>query len=95
MSSDSPARSRIHLIGEGISVNCVGPGWTETPMLRKSDVENKRTPEMIAEMAKSIVPLGRRLQPEDVAAGVIFLCMPAAVAAVGEVLIMDGGTAIR
>jgi NAD(P)-dependent dehydrogenase (short-subunit alcohol dehydrogenase family) len=85
----------IHLIGEGISVNCVGPGWTETPMLRKSDVENKRTPETIAAMAKSIVPLGRRLQPEDVAAGVIFLCLPAAVAAVGEVLIMDGGTAIR
>jgi NAD(P)-dependent dehydrogenase (short-subunit alcohol dehydrogenase family) len=85
----------IGLIGDGIHVNCVGPGWTETPMLRKSDVANKRTPEQIAAMAKSILPLGRRLQPEEIAAGVIFLCMPAASAAVGEFLILDGGTAIH
>ena len=85
----------LEWIGDGINVNCVGPGITDTPMIRQTDVANGRTEADIREQSQRMIPLGRRLEPEEVANAVVFLASPAASAAVGELFVMDGGLAIR
>jgi NAD(P)-dependent dehydrogenase (short-subunit alcohol dehydrogenase family) len=85
----------LEWIGDGINVNCVGPGVTNTPMIRQTDVANARTDADIREQAQRMIPIGRRLEPEEIANAVIFLCTPAASATVGELIVVDGGMAIR
>jgi 2-keto-3-deoxy-L-fuconate dehydrogenase len=84
----------IEWIGDGIAVNCVGPGITNTPMIRQTDAANARTEADIREQARLRIPLGRRLEPEEIANAVVFLSAPASSAAVGELIVVDGGTAI-
>ncbi len=68
----------------GITVNAVGPGPTATPLTANS------TPEAEANLlARS--PIGRRLQPEEVAGAVVFLASPAGGAVSGHHLLVDGG----
>lgn len=84
----------LEWIRDGIAVNCVGPGITNTAMLRQTDVANRRTEEDIREQARRRIPLGRRLEPEEIANAVVFLAGPGASAAVGELFVVDGGSAI-
>jgi len=68
----------------GIQVNAVGPGPTETPMTASTD------PAASAQMlARS--PIGRRLEPSEVATPVVFLASPASSAITGQHLLVDGG----
>lgn len=76
----------------GINVNAVAPGPVETPLLLQGDVG--RTPETVKADIERRVPLGRRLQPEEIAAPIVFLASPAAAAVVGHVLVIDGGQTI-
>lgn len=66
-----------------ITVNLVQPGSTNTEM-------NPDEGEF-AEYQRSLIPLGRYGQPEDVAAAVAFLATPAARQITGTVLTVDGG----
>ncbi len=68
----------------GITVNAVGPGPTETPLTADSTPENEARL-----LARS--PIGRRLQPNEVAGAVVFLASPAATAITGHHLLVDGG----
>ncbi|MES2898948.1 MAG: SDR family oxidoreductase [Pseudomonadota bacterium] len=70
----------------GIRVNAVAPGWIDTPMTRplQDDVErNGRV------MGRS--PMKRWGRPEEIAAGIVFLCSPMASFVNGVVLPIDGG----
>lgn len=70
----------------GIRANAVAPGWIDTPMTRplQDDVErNGRV------MARS--PLKRWGTPDEIAAGIVFLCSPMASFITGVVLPIDGG----
>jgi NAD(P)-dependent dehydrogenase (short-subunit alcohol dehydrogenase family) len=69
----------------GINVNCVGPGLTDTPLMRGGT-----TPAYQENFIKQ-VPLGRMAQPEDIADVVAFLCTPAARYVTGQTLFVDGG----
>lgn len=68
----------------GIMVNAVGPGPTDTPMTASAD------PAASAQLlARS--PIGRRLDPSEVATSVVFLASPASGAITGQHLLVDGG----
>lgn len=66
-----------------ITVNLVQPGSTNTEM-NPEDGE-------FANFQRSLIPLGRFGQPEDVAAAVAFLATPAARQITGTILNIDGG----
>jgi len=66
-----------------ITVNLIQPGSTNTEM-NPEDGE-------FADLQRSLIPLGRFGQPEDVAAAVTFLATPAARQITGTILNVDGG----
>ena len=66
-----------------ITVNLVQPGSTNTEM-NPEDGDS-------ADFQRSLIPLGRFGQPEDVAAAVAFLATPAARQITGTILNVDGG----
>jgi NAD(P)-dependent dehydrogenase (short-subunit alcohol dehydrogenase family) len=77
---------------DGIRVNCICPGDTDTPMLR-SEAEQLGEPAaaFLAESAR--VPLGRVGRPEDVAEAAVYLASEASSFMTGASLLIDGGFA--
>jgi NAD(P)-dependent dehydrogenase (short-subunit alcohol dehydrogenase family) len=69
----------------GVNVNAVCPGPTLTPL-----VMARTSPEFRDQVAKQ-VPLGRWLEPEDVAEAVLFLVSKRAAMITGQVLEVEGG----
>lgn len=75
----------LELASRGITVNLVAPGATETPMLR--DPGRAGTPPRLP-------PLGRYVQPEEVAGLTAFLLGPDAGALTGQTLTVCGGASL-
>ena len=83
-------------LGEhGITVNCVCPGFVETPMQSRElewEAELRgTTPDGVRDMMIADTPLGRLEQPEDVARAVAFLVSDDARFITGEALAVNGG----
>jgi NAD(P)-dependent dehydrogenase (short-subunit alcohol dehydrogenase family) len=81
--------------GTGVTANAVCPAWVRTDMTDRT-VENivaktDRTAEEAEAELEKMTPLGRLLEPEEVAAAVAFLASPEAVAINGQTLVLDGG----
>jgi NAD(P)-dependent dehydrogenase (short-subunit alcohol dehydrogenase family) len=77
----------------GIRVNCVVPGFIESPMMR-GGVAQQFGPEaverLVADKAARL-PLGRLGMPEDVARACVFLASEDAAYITGTSLVVDGG----
>ncbi|MBG9456007.1 short-chain dehydrogenase [Lysinibacillus sphaericus] len=71
---------------DGIRVNAVAPGLTETPMTQMW----KDNPEVWNEVVSN-VPMGRAAKPEEIAEVVVFLSSDAASFCNGYVYVADGG----
>ncbi|WP_416972138.1 SDR family NAD(P)-dependent oxidoreductase [Streptomyces sp. 4F14] len=71
---------------DGVTVNAVAPGYTETELTR----EYLDRPGMREEMV-GLVPAGRLGTPEDVVGAVLFLASRQASFVTGQVLYVDGG----
>lgn len=72
---------------QGITVNCVCPGPTETALLGQVAAYS---PRLYEGMAKAI-PLRRTAQPDDIAPAVVFLASPAARYITGQTVSVSGG----
>lgn len=68
----------------GILVNVVEPGWVRTPMTESLD-------ESIKKQALAETLLGALVEPEDVAAAVVFLAGPGSRRVTGQILRVDAG----
>lgn len=80
----------LELAPDGIRVNAVAPGPTESEALTAAGLSD----EMVAAIKQretDRVPLGRRGRPEEVAAWVLRFADPAASWLTGQVLTVDGG----
>jgi NAD(P)-dependent dehydrogenase (short-subunit alcohol dehydrogenase family) len=71
---------------QGIRVNCVCPGYIQTPMT----APGMEDPERMALMLAS-EPVGRMGHPEEVAETVVWLCSDAASFVTGHIMTVDGG----
>jgi NAD(P)-dependent dehydrogenase (short-subunit alcohol dehydrogenase family) len=77
---------------EGIRVNAVAPGSVLTPMLRHSaSLSNPDDPDAALEEFAQTHPIGRLIQPEDVANVVLFLASDKAGVVTGITMPVDGG----
>lgn len=71
----------------GVTVNCVCPGPTMTPLLQ---AEMESTPKLIDKLVRAI-PMRRVADPEDPAAVIAFLASDAADYMTGQVVSVSGG----
>lgn len=72
--------------GRGVRVNCVNPGYIETPMTETMLSDDARR-----EDAVGLHPIGRLGRPEDVANAILFLASEDASFVTGVALPVDGG----
>jgi NAD(P)-dependent dehydrogenase (short-subunit alcohol dehydrogenase family) len=83
------------IAGTGVTANAVCPAFVDTDMTTRT-VENivaktgRTADEAQAELA-AMTPLGRLLEPDEVAAAVVFLASPEAAAINGQTIVLDGG----
>ncbi|MFD2786129.1 SDR family oxidoreductase [Hymenobacter rubripertinctus] len=80
----------VEWAGLNIRVNCVAPWYIRTP-LAETVLQNE-------DFRRSVIsrtPLGRVGEPEEVAAAVAFLCLPAAAYITGQTLAVDGGFTVN
>lgn len=75
---------------QGVQVNAVCPGITDTPMLR-SHMNASGDPAAVERAAARRTPLGRLLRPEEVAETLCFLLSDAASGLAGAAVTVDGG----
>ncbi|MBL8747206.1 MAG: SDR family oxidoreductase [Phycisphaerae bacterium] len=80
---------------DGITVNNVLPGYTDTErlsaLIKARAEKSKSTPEAVAEEMKKTIPMGRFGSAGEIAAAVAFLASPAASYISGINLPVDGG----
>lgn len=79
-----------------VTVNCVHPGYTATErmvQIFESEALDTDT-EMSAVIAKRTadIPLGKLIQPEDIASAALFFCSPMANMITGQCIAIDGGS---
>jgi Tropinone reductase 1 len=74
----------------GIRVNCVAPWYIKTP-LASTVLQNEAYLKEVTDRT----PLRRVGEPEEVAAAVAFLCLPAAAYITGQTISVDGGFSVN
>lgn len=79
----------VELGPEGITVNCVCPGPVNTGMTQDIPEDDK------AVFARRRTALRRYADPEEIAHGIVSLCLPAASFITGVALPIDGGLLVR
>lgn len=75
------------IASRGVTLNCVAPGFVQTPM---TDV----LPDDVKAKMKAAIPMGRLGQPQDIANAVLFLVSDEASYITGHTLHVNGGMAM-
>jgi 3-oxoacyl-[acyl-carrier protein] reductase len=71
----------------GILVNCIAPGFIDTPMTAPIEGEMRK-------QIEAITPIGRFGEPRDIAAAALFLACEDSKFMVGQVISPNGGYVI-
>lgn len=88
----SLARSMaVELLPRGIRVNVLSPGMTDTPIISREGGLPGLTPEQLAAVITSTIPLRRRGTPEEMAKAALFLASDDSSYCLGSEIIVDGG----
>ena len=77
------------VISQGINVNAVAPGYTDTPLLSKGGLTDEMLKLLVAE-----IPIGRLGKPREIASLVAYLATEDANFIVGQVISPNGGQVI-
>jgi NAD(P)-dependent dehydrogenase (short-subunit alcohol dehydrogenase family) len=85
----------LELAPRKITVNAICPGWVETEMAREgfrgiARLSNK-TEEEARNTAAKMAPLGRVLDPDEIAGLAAYLASPEAKSITGQAIVADGG----
>lgn len=79
-----------------VTVNCVHPGYTATERVQqifeREARESGESVDAVIARRTADIPLGKLVQPEDIAAAVLFFCSPAANMVTGQCIAVDGGS---
>jgi 3-oxoacyl-[acyl-carrier protein] reductase len=71
-----------------LRVNCVAPGWVDTPMCEQPFAQGGRA------RIEAGIPLRRIASAADIAGPIVFLCSPLARHVTGEILNVNGGSVL-
>ncbi|WP_103864473.1 SDR family oxidoreductase [Aquimarina sp. I32.4] len=83
----------IELAPKGIRTNVVSPGVTESPIQKKSGMSDEAITNLLDHFS-STSPIGRIVQPNDIAPIVEFLISDKSLVLRNEKIIVDGGTTL-
>lgn len=85
-----------HLGPDNITVNCIHPGMTVTDRMRANFERRARdagvSVDHIAAETIAEIPLGRLIEPDDIANSVLYFCSPLAGIVTGQAIAVDGGS---
>jgi 3-oxoacyl-[acyl-carrier protein] reductase len=85
----------LELAPFGIRVNAINPGPANTDMLGKFiPGSGGETEQQKQEIFLSSIPLGKLIEPDDIAQAALYLCSPLADKVTGTILNVDGGRGI-
>ncbi|MEY9875891.1 3-hydroxybutyrate dehydrogenase [Streptacidiphilus sp. MAP12-33] len=84
----------------GVTSNCVNPGYVRTPLVEGQIADQAKAhgiseAEVVDRIMLDRTAIKRLIEPEEVAAAVLWLCAPAAAGITGASLPMDGGWTAR
>ena len=80
----------LELAPRGITVNAICPGWVETEMAREG-FRRFGSEEQGRAAAAKMAPLGRVLEPDEVAGLAVYLASDEARSVTGQAIVIDGG----
>jgi 3-hydroxybutyrate dehydrogenase len=80
----------------GVTSNCVCPGFVRTPLVERQIAEHAElhrvpTEQVVEDVLLARTPVKRLVEPDEVAALVVWLCGPASTSITGSSFPMDGG----
>jgi|SRR5579864_134472 len=88
----SLARSMaVEFLPRRIRVNVLSPGMTDTPIISREGGPPGMTPEQLAAVITSTIPLKRRGTPEEMAKAALFLASDDSSYCLGSEILVDGG----
>ena len=79
-----------------VNVNCVHPGYTATDRImeifKREAQESRADLNAILKKRTADIPLGKLIEPEDIASAVLFFCSPLSKMITGQCIAVDGGS---
>ena len=79
-----------------VNVNCVHPGYTATDRImqifKREAKESGTDLNAVLKKRTADIPLGKLIEPEDIASAVLFFCSPLSKMITGQCIAVDGGS---